>query len=101
MNVSGRCAGEQDHDFVQVIARAFDVDVGVQLAHAPVRVFVMGERGANREPATEAEIGEMARIAKEAMAAGALGFSTSRTLNHRSADGACWPSTQGSARVAR
>jgi len=67
--------------------RAFDVDIGAQLPHAALRVYVMGERGANREPATEADIHAMAAIAKRAMEAGALGFSTSRTLNHRTSDG--------------
>ena len=42
--------------------RAFDVDIGSQLPHAALRVFVMGERGANREPATEADIHAMAAI---------------------------------------
>ena len=68
-------------------ARAFDVDVGAQLPHAALRVYVMGERGANREPATPADIAAMAAIAKRAVEAGALGFSTSRTLNHRTSDG--------------
>ncbi len=68
-------------------ARAFDVDIGAQLPHAALRVFVMGERGANREPATPADIAAMAAIAKRAVEAGALGFSTSRTLNHRTSDG--------------
>ncbi|MDP9102556.1 MAG: amidohydrolase family protein [Pseudomonadota bacterium] len=67
--------------------RRFDIDIGSQLPHAALRVFVMGERGANREPATEAEIHAMAAIAKRAMEAGSLGFSTSRTLNHRTSDG--------------
>ncbi len=67
--------------------RSFDVDIGSQLPHAALRVYVMGERGANREPATEADIHAMAAIAKRAMEAGALGFSTSRTLNHRTSDG--------------
>ncbi|MGH6971371.1 MAG: amidohydrolase family protein, partial [Caulobacteraceae bacterium] len=67
--------------------RRFDVDIGSQLPHAAVRVFVMGERGANREPATEGDIARMAEIAKAAAEAGALGFSTSRTLNHRTSDG--------------
>jgi len=67
--------------------RAFDVDVGAQLPHAALRVYVMGERGANREPATEADIAAMAAIAQRAVEAGALGFSTSRTLNHRTSDG--------------
>jgi N-acyl-D-aspartate/D-glutamate deacylase len=68
-------------------SRAFDVDVGAQLPHAALRVYVMGERGANREPATQADIAAMAAIAKRAVEAGALGFSTSRTLNHRTSDG--------------
>ncbi len=68
-------------------AGVFDVDIGAQLPHAALRVFVMGERGAEREPATEADIHAMAAIAKRAMEAGALGFSTSRTLNHRTSDG--------------
>jgi N-acyl-D-aspartate/D-glutamate deacylase len=67
--------------------RRFDVDIGSQLPHAALRVFVMGERGVNREPATEADINAMAAIAKRAMEAGSIGFGTSRTLNHRSSDG--------------
>jgi N-acyl-D-aspartate/D-glutamate deacylase len=67
--------------------RRFDVDVGSQLPHAALRVYVMGRRGVDREPATEADIAAMAAIAKRAMEAGALGFGTSRTLNHRSSDG--------------
>ena len=67
--------------------RRFDVDIASQLPHAALRVFVMGERGVNREPATEADIHAMAALAKRAMEAGAIGFGTSRTLNHRSSDG--------------
>jgi N-acyl-D-aspartate/D-glutamate deacylase len=75
-------------DYLDGLAkRRFDVDIGSQLPHAALRVFVMGERGVNREPATEADIHAMAAIAKRAMEAGALGFGTSRTLNHRSSDG--------------
>jgi N-acyl-D-aspartate/D-glutamate deacylase len=68
-------------------SRAFDVDVGSQLPHAALRVYVMGQRGVDREPATEADIHAMSAIAKRAMEAGAIGFGTSRTLNHRSSDG--------------
>jgi N-acyl-D-aspartate/D-glutamate deacylase len=67
--------------------RHFDVDIGSQLPHAALRVFVMGERGANREPATANDIAEMADLAERAMRSGALGFTTSRTLNHRTSDG--------------
>jgi N-acyl-D-aspartate/D-glutamate deacylase len=68
-------------------ARSFDVDVGSQLPHAALRVHVMGERGAQREAATESDIASMAELARQAAIAGALGFSTSRTLNHRTSDG--------------
>ena len=75
-------------DYLDALAeRRFDVDIGSQLPHAALRVFVMGQRGVDREPATEADIAAMAALAKEAMEAGALGFGTSRTLNHRSSDG--------------
>ena len=76
--------------------RQFDVDIGAQLPHAALRVFVMGERGANREDASPADIAAMAAIAKGAMEAGALGFSTSRTLNHRTSDGQPTPTLTAS-----
>jgi N-acyl-D-aspartate/D-glutamate deacylase len=76
-------------EYLDALARRrFDVDIGSQLPHAALRVYVMGERGVDREPATEADIAAMAAIAKRAMEAGAIGFGTSRTLNHRSSDGA-------------
>src|SRR5690349_291272 len=67
--------------------RQFDVDIGAQLPHAALRVYVMGERGARRDPSTAEDNNAMAALAGEAVRAGALGFSTSRTLNHRTSTG--------------
>ncbi|HWE99825.1 MAG TPA: amidohydrolase family protein [Caulobacteraceae bacterium] len=75
-------------DYLDALSRrAFDVDIGSQLPHAALRVFVMGQRGVDREPATEADIAAMAALAERAANAGAMGFTTSRTLNHRTSDG--------------
>ncbi|MDA9432879.1 N-acyl-D-amino-acid deacylase family protein [Bradyrhizobium sp. CCBAU 51627] len=67
--------------------RDFDIDVGAQLPHAALRVYVMGERGARRDPSTAEDNAAMAKLAGEAVRSGALGFSTSRTLNHRTSTG--------------
>jgi len=69
------------------------VDLGTQIAHGPVRAYVMGQRGAKNEPATAEDVARMAAIVKEAIAAGALGFSTSRTIVHRAVDGEPVPGT--------
>ena len=76
--------------------RRFDIDLAAQVPHAAMRVYVMGERGANREDATDEDIAKMADLAHDAVMAGALGFSTSRTLNHRSADGSPTPTLTAS-----
>ena len=73
-------------------SRRYDMDICAYVPHAPVRVYVMGQRGADREAASEADLEQMAGIVREAMDAGAMGFSTSRTFFHRSADGASTPS---------
>lgn len=72
-------------------AKPFDIDVAAQLPHAALRVYVMGERGARREPATQADRDEMGRLAAEAMVAGAIGFSTSRSIQHKASDGTYTP----------
>ena len=69
------------------------IDIGAQIAHGALRAFVMGERGAANESATDADIAEMAKQVDEAMAAGALGFSTSRTPIHKSKSGELVPGT--------
>jgi N-acyl-D-aspartate/D-glutamate deacylase len=74
-------------------ARRWTIDVGTQVPHGAVRAYVMGERGARNEPATHEDIAAMKAIVKEAVAAGALGFSTSRTIAHLAIDGEPVPGT--------
>ena len=69
------------------------IDVGTQVPHGAVRAYVMGERGARNEPATSDDIARMAELVREGIEAGALGFSTSRTLAHRAIDGEPVPGT--------
>lgn len=67
----------------KIAAKPHDIDVCTFIPHAAVRVYVMGERAVRLENATETDIEQMQRIVAEAVRAGAFGFSSSRTLNHR------------------
>ncbi len=73
--------------------KSWTTDIGTQIAHGAVRAYVMGERGARNEPANPDDIAAMADLVREAIQAGALGFSTSRTIAHRAIDGEPVPGT--------
>ncbi len=81
-------------EYLDVLDRGrFAVDVAAQVAHGAVRFYVMGERGAANEDATAEDIVAMAAIVGEAMAAGAVGFTTSRTIGHKARSGRPVPGT--------
>ena len=73
--------------------RRWVMDVGSQVPHGALRAYVMGDRGADNEPATADDLAAMERLARDALLAGGLGVSTSRTPLHRSADGELVPGT--------
>jgi len=75
-----------------VAARPRDIDLCAQLPHGALRVYVMGDRAVRLEPATDDDIARMRVLAREAALAGAIGFSTSRSLNHRTLKGDPIPS---------
>ncbi len=74
-------------------SKRWSMDVATQLPHGALRVFTMGQRGTNNEPANESDVKAMAKAAAEAMEAGALGFSSSRILGHMSLGGQPVPGT--------
>ncbi|WP_044509649.1 N-acyl-D-amino-acid deacylase family protein [Mycobacterium simiae] len=69
-----------------------DIDVAAYLPHSPLRVYVMGQRGADREPATAEDLAKMRALAKEAIQVGALGFASSRLTIHKTESGSPIPS---------
>ncbi len=80
-------------EYLDILAkRTFDIDLCAQLPHAPLRLYVMGERAMRKEPATLEDSARMRALAREAMEAGAIGFSTSRSLAHKTVKGEVTPS---------
>ena len=69
------------------------IDIATQIPHGALRVYVMGQRGADQEPATAEDLERMAAIVKEAVEAGALAFSTNRLPGHTSIHGEPVPGT--------
>ena len=78
-------------DALEALPKA--IDIGTQVPHGAIRAYVMADRGARNEPATPDDITAMARLVREGIEAGALGFSTSRTIAHRAIDGEPVPGT--------
>ena len=78
-------------DVLSSHARA--IDIAAQIPHGALRGYVMGDRGATNEPANERDTAAMAKIVEEAVAAGAVGFSTNRLEGHRSKSGVPVPGT--------
>jgi len=77
----------------RLAAREYTMDVACHIAHAPLRVFVMGDRAINHEAANAEDVAQMATLVREAMDAGAVGFSGARLLEHLSSTGAHVPGT--------
>jgi N-acyl-D-aspartate/D-glutamate deacylase len=74
------------------------IDFSVQIPHDPLRVYVMGARALAGEPATERDVDEMRALTRRALVAGAVGFSTGRTDNHRARSGAATPAAEAETR---
>jgi N-acyl-D-aspartate/D-glutamate deacylase len=73
------------------------IDIAAQIAHLPLRVYVMGDRAVRREAATPDDIAAMRRLTVEALQSGAFGFTTSRTDSHKTPDGELVPSRDADA----
>lgn len=73
--------------------REYSIDIGAQLPHGALRSYVMGEQESLEGDATQPQIEDMCLHVERAMRAGAMGFSTSRTIGHRSISGSAVPGT--------
>lgn len=84
-------------EYLDLLAsRSYDMNIAGYLPHAALRVYVMGQRGADRDPATPQDIARMCELLGQALDAGALGIATSRTIFHRSSDGTPIPTLEAS-----
>jgi len=82
-------------EYMDAIAKLpHSIDFAAQVPHDPLRMYVMGERAVSDEPATDEDIAEMQRHLRDALEAGAIGFSTGRSDNHRLADGSPTPASE-------
>ena len=77
----------------RLAARHYTMDIASHITHAPLRVFVMGERALRHEAATADDVAAMSQLVREAMDAGAVGFSAARLLEHLSSKGDNVPGT--------
>jgi N-acyl-D-aspartate/D-glutamate deacylase len=78
--------------FDSLAERRYDIDIGGYIPHAALRVYVMGQRAFDQEPATADDLAKMSAIVRQAVGVGAFGLGTSRTIFHRSSDGQSVPS---------
>ena len=90
-------AWESFDDYLGALERKpHDIDYGAYLPHAALRVYVMGARASRLEMATAEDSAQMRTLTEQAMRAGAMGFSTSRSINHKSVSGAPTPTLRAS-----
>ncbi|MBZ0116043.1 MAG: amidohydrolase family protein [Sandaracinaceae bacterium] len=85
-------------EYLSAIDFPHAIDFAAHIVHDPLRVYVMGERATAFEPATDEDIARMRKIVREALDAGAIGFSTGRTDNHRINDGSPTPASEATER---